>query len=551
MGSPLRYSPAVASKFDYRAAELIAVTTRPEIPSLFERRPLSQRAPQSVATLLDDVVARSPDREALVDKSGRYTYGQLDAIVGRASSALHGLGVRAGDRVALSAPNSADLVIAFLATQRLGAIWVGINGILAPPEKSFILRDAGVSVFIADMKSAAEIEPCRTDLPELRHLIREDIEWPALLAEASPLPRADVDPFAPAAIAYTSGTTGFPKGAVHSQHNLVLIGAVHRTLGELDENTRHGCVLPLTILNLMVLQPLIAFQCGGAAICIDRVDAVTFADWIARERISHFSGVPTMIYDLLKNPAIVPDRIRTLRRPLVGGAEIPEALCTAYRERFGSEVLVGYGMTEAPTAVTMTDGRRPWQPGICGAPLPHVEVVVVNEEDRELPPGEVGEICVGPRTRGPWAGAYTPMLGYWKRADATRAAFRSGRFHTGDLGMLDGDGWLYFRGRLNDLIIRGGANVYPAEIERVLQEDTRVQGCAVIGRPDERLGERVIAVVELAPGAAATADELRAHCSANLARYKVPEDFVYVRELPRNAMGKVQKREVKERWGRS
>jgi acyl-CoA synthetase (AMP-forming)/AMP-acid ligase II len=256
-----------------------------------------------------------------------------------------------------------------------------------------------------------------------------------------------------------------------------------------------------------------------------------------------------MIYDLLRDPRIAPEAIRTLRRPLVGGAEIPLALCTAYRERFGSEVLVGYGMTEAPTAVTMTDGRRAWEPGLCGACLPHVEVTVVDEEDRPRKAGEVGEICVGPARGGPWAGVYTPMLGYWKREEATRAAMRGGRFHSGDIGLVDEQGVLFFRGRLNDLIIRGGANVYPAEVERVLQEDTRVAGCAVLGKADERLGERVIAVVELAKGAHATPEELRAHCAKNLARYKVPETFVFVPELPRNAMGKVQKGDVRRRYG--
>jgi acyl-CoA synthetase (AMP-forming)/AMP-acid ligase II len=174
--------------------------------------------------------------------------------------------------------------------------------------------------------------------------------------------------------------------------------------------------------------------------------------------------------------------------------------------------------------------------------LPHVDVRVVGDDDRELPPGKVGEICVAPRTDGPWAGVYTPMLGYWNRAEATRTALRGGMFHSGDLGVIEHDGCLYFRGRLNDLIIRGGANVYPAEVERVLQEDTRVAGCAVVGKPDDRLGERVVAFVELARGVRVSADELRARCEANLARYKVPEQFVFVTELPRNAMGKVQKR---------
>jgi long-chain acyl-CoA synthetase len=526
----------VTANLDYDALGLVAPRERPAIPG----------GPQSVAEIFDDALARAPEREALIDGQRRYSYGKLERAVARAAGALASLGVKRGDRVAASAANSAKLVIAFFATERLGAVWVGVNGILAPPEKAFILKDAEVSVFLGDARRVAEILPLRGELPALRHAVAFDEGWAARCAAAAPFPRVDVDPFAPAAIAYTSGTTGFPKGAVHSQHNLVLIGAVHRTLGEVGPDTRHGAVLPLTILNLMVLGPVLAFQMGAAVVCVDRPKALPFADLIRRERIHHFAGVPTNLYDLLSNREIAPADLSTLRRPLVGGAEIPEALCQAYRERFGSEVIVGYGMTEAPTAVTMTDGLRPWQPGSCGKALPHVTVEVVDEQDRPMAAGEAGEITVRPSESGAFAGVYTPMLGYWKRPGATRATLRGGRFHSGDLGSIAEDGWLSFRGRLNDLIIRGGANVYPAEVERVLSEDARVAASAVIGRPDPRLGECVIAVVELAPGTRATADELRAHCERNLARYKVPEQIVFVEALPRNAMAKVNKAEVKK-----
>jgi long-chain acyl-CoA synthetase len=208
---------------------------------------------------------------------------------------------------------------------------------------------------------------------------------------------------------------------------------------------------------------------------------------------------------------------------------------------------VGYGLTEAPTAVTMTDPASAPVAGSAGRALPHVRIVILDDHGREAAPGEVGEICVGPTLDGPWAGVYTTMLGYWNRPEASAAALQGGLLHTGDLGFLDADGELFVQDRRHDLVIRGGANVYPAEVERVLHDDPRVAACAVVGRPDERLGERVVAFVELAPGAVLDEDELRIHCTERLARYKVPEEFVFVDAFSRNAMGKIKKVELRAR----
>jgi len=230
--------------------------------------------------------------------------------------------------------------------------------------------------------------------------------------------------------------------------------------------------------------------------------------------------------------------------PEVGGAECPEEFRALYRERFGAEVRVGYGMTEAPTAVTWSDGAAALQPGLCGRALPQVEIAILADDGRRLPPGEVGEICIGPAREGPWAGVYTPMLGYWNRPDASAEALRDGLYHTGDLGLLTADGTLFVRGRRSELILRGGANVHPAEVEREIQQIPGVAGCAVLGIPDRRLGQRVAAAVELQPGARLAADEILARLARRLARYKLPDRIEIVPKLPRNAMNKVPKREL-------
>jgi long-chain acyl-CoA synthetase len=527
---------------------LVPPAARPRIPG---------DAPQTVAELLAGPLARCPDRVALVGRHARYTYRELDAAVARATAALHGLGVGPGDRVAASIANHPDLVIAFLATMRLGALWVGIARPLAAAEKAFMLADAEACVFLGDRAMVAQVESVRPQLPALRHLLDAEpgddgSAWARLLAATTIAPPVvEIDPFAPAAIAYTSGTTGFPKGAVHSQHNLLLPGAVAAGTNAYPRGQVHGVLLPLTVLNLMVLVPVLAFQIDGTCVCMDRVDATGVAEWVRGERIGHFAAVPAIYHDLLTHPDVRTEDLASLARPEVGGAECPPSFLRLYRERFGSDVSIGYGMTEAPTAVTRSLGDRPPEPGLIGQALPQLRIALLNEEGREVKDGEVGEICVAPAADGPFAGVYTPMLGYWNKPDETARALRGGLLHTGDLGTRDPDsGQLSIRGRRGDLILRGGANVYPAEIERVLHGDPRVAACAVMGIPDERLGERVIAAVQLAEGAGdVTAAELQERCAAALARYKVPEQFHFVDRVPRNSMGKIVKRELRAALG--
>ena len=503
--------------------------------------------PASAAAVLDAGLKAHPDREALVGRHGRFTWTELDAEANRAAHALTSLGVGPGDRVAMSLPNDVDIVVGFLACMRLGAVWLGINLVLAPPEKAYLLDDSGSSVVLVTPSVAAELVlPGAKRASPARIVIvdpdGQDDEWRARVSDGAATPLdISVDRHGAAAIAYTSGTTGRPKGAVHSQHNLLLPGAVARSRAQYRDDDRVGVVLPLTIVNLIALGPLLAWQVGATCVAIDRVDAPGLAGWIREEQVSAISTVPTIMHDLLTHPEVTPDDLASLRVPGVGGADCPDSFRDLYRQRFGTEVTVGYGLTEAPTAVTMTVPEIPAVPGSAGRALPHVRVAIVSDDGAEVAPGEVGEICVGPALDGPWAGVYTPMLGYWNRPAETAEALRGGLLHTGDLGLIDEDGEVFVKDRRHDLIIRGGANVYPAEVERVLHDDSSVAACAVVGRDDVRLGERVVAFVQPVEGATLDIEELRAHCSANLARYKVPEEFHIVDTFERNAMGKIKK----------
>jgi len=356
-----------------------------------------------------------------------------------------------------------------------------------------------------------------------------------------------IDPFAPAAIAYTSGTTGWPKGAVHSQHNLLSVGAVTRFARGWRALSCHAAVLPLATLNVMVIGPLLALQMAGTCVCVERADPLVIAEWAEREGVQTFSSVPTVVYDLVARDEVRPAQVRSLSHIGVGGASVPAPIAERYRARFGGEVLVGYGMTEAPSIVACQVPGELHPQGSCGHALPHVALTIRDGAGRELAPGESGEICVGPAARGPLPGVYTPFLGYWDRPDATAAALRDGVFHTGDVGSLDRDGTLFIEGRQNDMIIRGGSNVYAAEVERVLQSEPRVARAAVVGAADERLGERVVAFVQLAAGATATPEELQRFCRGDLARYKVPDEVRIVEELEVSSTGKVVKAPLRAR----
>jgi acyl-CoA synthetase (AMP-forming)/AMP-acid ligase II len=279
-----------------------------------------------------------------------------------------------------------------------------------------------------------------------------------------------------------------------------------------------------------VLTTLLVSQAGGCSIVMDRIDAEGVAEWIRNERVTTWNGPPALLLSLATMDSVAPDDLASLTEVWTGGADCPEAIRSAFEEKFGLPVLATYGLTEAPTVVSIDPVGGPHVAGASGRPLPHLEVTIDD-----------GEVCVAP---APGDDRYRLMLGYWQREEATAAALAGGKLHTGDIGFLDDDGVLHLRDRKSLVIIRGGANVYPAEVERVLAERPELGASAVFGVPDERLGERVAAVVELAEGATFDEDAVREHCLAQLAKYKVPERFGVVTALPRNAMGKIVRTEL-------
>ncbi len=505
--------------------------------------------PTSIATVLDDALRRDPDREALVTRSVRLSYAELDRRADQSARALVALGVRPGERVAVSLPNDVDIVTAFHGAMRVGAVWVGMNRALAPPEMDFILRDTAASLAIVE---GAVADALRTGdpRPDLRRIVIGSAdgrrsEWANLVDGEEPIPiTTTVNPFAPAAIAYTSGTTGRPKGVVHSQHNLLVPGAATVASRQYGPELRKGDCLPLTILNLLALTTLLVAQAGGTCVIMDRIDAESVAAWIRDEQVTAWNGVPAILYDMVHGSTVTPRDLASLDDLWSGGADCPESLQAAFAAKFGVPLRTTYGLTEAPSLVAIDPRGGPHVAGASGVPLPHLALEVLDDSGAPLEPGAVGEVCIRAVDSGPWAGVYKPMLGSW-RDGALVDAPPDGRLRTGDLGWVDDAGYLHIEDRKSLLIIRGGANVYPAEVERVLMALPGVGASAVVGLPDPRLGQRVAVVIQRAPGGeSVTEATVVEHCRANLARYKVPEQVVFVDAFVRNAMGKIDRTQL-------
>jgi O-succinylbenzoic acid--CoA ligase len=515
--------------------------------------------PRDVSHVLCRALDQVPDKVAITTPSGSLTYAELDARANAAARALHELGVRRGDRVAACLPNDTDILVAFHGAMRIGAIWVGVNKALAVPEQAYILRDSGAMLAVAEADTAAHWESVRGALPDLRAIITAgDLDG----QDSSPIDVA-IDLMAPAAIAYTSGTTGYPKGALHSHAGLLLPGAYLVATRRYDAELRKGDSFPLTILNMIVLTTLLTSQACATAVIMDGLNARAIAQSIRDEGVTVWNGPPPVLYTMAHDDEILPSDLASMREVWSGGADLPDAIRHAFEMKFPARIYGTYGLTEAPTVVAVEPLSEQHVAGSSGRVLPHLEVTIRDGNNAEVPAGQVGEVCVGvcdpariaERLRLDWAvetdaadqlPAYVPMLSYWNRPEQSRGLMLGGVMHTGDAGSLDAEARLFVADRLNLVLNRGGANVYPAEVERVVLSFDPVDSCAVLGVPDERLGQRIGMLVQFKPGREPDVDGVIGHCLTQLARYKVPELVAVVEDLPRNSMGKIDRRALAE-----
>ncbi|MFD5624356.1 AMP-binding protein [Streptomyces yangpuensis] len=508
---------------------------------------------------LDRTVRRFPDRDALVDVAAgrRWTYAELAADVDALALGLLDLGITKGDRVGIWAPNRAEWTLVQYATARIGAVLVTVNPAYRSHELEYVLRQSGIRLLAAAdrFKSsdyAAMIEEVRPRCPDLEFVaLLEGPLWNSLLergrqGDPADLARAQaaLGPDDAVNIQYTSGTTGFPKGATLSHHNILNNGFFVGELCHYTEQDRVCIPVPFYHCFGMVMGNL-ACTSHGAAMVIPAPSfdpAATLAA-VEAERCTSLYGVPTMFIAELAEPGFDAYDLSSLRTGIMAGSPCPVEVMREVIERMGmTEVSICYGMTETSPVSTQTraDDSVERRVSTVGRVGPHLEVKVVDPgTGRTVPRGEPGELC----TRG-----YSVMLGYWEEPERTAEAVDAARWmHTGDLAVMDEDGYLSITGRIKDMVIRGGENLYPREIEEFLHTHPDVLDVQVIGVPDAKYGEELMAWVRMRDGAdPLTPDTVRAYCAGRLAHFKIPRYVHVVEEFPMTVTGKVRKVEMRQ-----
>jgi long-chain acyl-CoA synthetase len=491
----------------------------------------------NLGSMLEGTATAHPDREAIRMDDLVLSYGQFRDAAGRAASLLASLGVRRGDRVGLMLPNVPAFPVAFYGAVAAGAVVVPMNPLLKSREVAYYLGDSGAGVIFAWHAAAGEAAKGAADAGA-QVVTVDDPGLSGPLARLSPVSTwvdaADDDD---AVILYTSGTTGRPKGAQLTHAGLARNATLtaQTLLHSSADDVVMGCLPLFHVFGLTC--GLNASVVGGSTLTLlPRFDADQALQIIERDKVTIFEGVPTMYSAMLHHQADPRPDTSSLRLCISGGAAMPVEVLRNFEQQFGCIILEGYGLSETSPVASFNHPDKVRKPGSVGTPVEGVEMRLVGADGADVPDGEVGEIAI----RG-----HNVMKGYWGKPEATAEAIPDGWFRTGDIGRCDEDGYYYIVDRKKEMIIRGGFNVYPREIEEVLHEHPAVAEVAVVGIPHPEFGEDVGAAVALKPGASATPEELRAFAKERVAAYKYPRHVWLVDELPKGPTGKILRREVR------
>jgi fatty-acyl-CoA synthase len=511
----------------------------------------------TIGECLRRAVARWPEREALVSchQGLRYTYRELWAATSRIARGLLVRGVKRGDRVGIWSPNRAEWAILQFASARIGAILVNVNPAYRTHELEHALKQAGVSTLVLARAFRATdylamLHEVKPRCPELQAAIVLEDDWRELEADAVRLSEDELTALEreqqfddPINIQFTSGTTGFPKGATLSHHNILNNGYFVGELCRYTEQDRICIPVPLYHCFGMVMGNLAAISHGACMVYpAEAFDPVAVLRAVQQERCTSLYGVPTMFIAELDHPDFASFDCSSLRTGIMAGSPCPvEVMRRVQRDMHMPEVTICYGMTETSPVSTQSRTDDPLEKRVAtvGQVHPHVEVKIVDPTTgRMVPRGAPGELC----TRG-----YSVMLGYHGDPHATHGAIDAGRWmHTGDLATMDAEGYVNIVGRIKDMVLRGGENVFPREVEEFLYSVPGISDVQVIGVPDAKYGEELMAWVKLRPGAALTGEEIRAHCKGKIATYKIPRYYKFVDAFPMTVTGKIQKFKMRE-----
>ena len=489
--------------------------------------------------------ALSPNNTALIFREERWTYAELNRLTNKFAHGLHALGVNPGDRVGFLGLNHPRFFFTLFAAAKLGATFVPLNFRLTGAELTFIIRDFGLHTLVYEEAFASIVDSIRADLSiheyicaveqpdargfnELLHDQRDtDLDYQVAMSDV-------------ALIMYTSGTTGRPKGAMLTHGNIIWNNINSWLADDATSEEITLVVAPLFHIGGLNVTPLAAFIKGATVVLEQMFEPGIVLETIEKYRVTSMFGVPAMFLFMAQHSEFATRDLSSIRMLAVGGAPVPEALIRLYGAR-GIPFNQGYGLTEtAPFACFLPASMATEKLGSAGIAPFFTDVKIVDEDDREVPDGERGEIVV----RGP-----NVMKGYWNRPDATAEVLVNGWFHTGDIGTRDLDGYFFIVDRKKDMIISGGENVYPAEVEAALYQHPGIREVAVIGVQHPRWGETVRAIVVLKDGVSLTEQDVIDFSQDKLARYKQPKSVVFVDVLPRNPAGKVLKFDLREQHG--
>ena len=500
---------------------------------------------QPIGEMLEYAARTYPNSKAIVFEDSVWTYQELNEAVNRLAEGLMDLGVHKGDRVMVQLANGPEIIMAHFAIIKAGAIAVPLNVMYVAHEVQYIGSDTAAGTIILGSNFLKQFEEIHPDLPAVQRIIAIGDNVPRSVHRFDGLtagstgkrPSADVSLDDVVSIIYTSGTTGRPKGATQTHRSILSNVASLCRLNQFDSDDRLLCALPLFnnfALNVVMMS---AFYSGAALIVTDRFDAEKVLSHTTQHRATYFAGTPTMFVYLLQTYDPARHDINPLRVVNSGGAHCPATLIKEVEATFEVSHMDGYGQTEGCGFTTINPLKGIRKPESVGLPLANIEVKIVDEDDRELPANEVGEIAE--------KGDVFSIHGYWQRPGINQEVYKNGWFHSGDLGYLDVDGYLYVVDRKQDLIITGGANIYPVEIEEVLYTHPAVALAAVIGIPDNVKGELAKAYIVLKEGKTATEKEIIAFVRNKIAKFKAPRMVEFVNSLPQGPTGKILKRELR------
>ncbi|WP_144552466.1 long-chain-fatty-acid--CoA ligase [Bacillus sp. X1(2014)] len=485
--------------------------------------------------------ARFPNRTAYTFLNQSKTYAELDKLVDCASISLHDAGIRKGDRVALILGNCPEFVIAYFGILRAGAVVVPINPVYTSAEIAYILSNSQAMAVIAHSSLEPAITSVKKKLEHLKMVIYTDSigsEWPwerlvqesKEVFESPSIAEGDL-----AVILYTSGTTGKPKGAMLSHRNLASNAAAMSQLAEFTEEDRIIAVLPMFHVFSIATCINIPIASGAAIVIVPKFSPTDVINTIRSEKATIFAGVPTMFSFLLQVPGAMAEDFSSIRACFSGGASIPVELLHRFEKKYKVHVLEGYGLSETAPVTAFNPLRGTRKPGSVGIDIPEVKNKVVDPNGVEVSRGEIGELIV----KGP-----NVMMGYLGMQEATSSVLKDGWFYTGDLARMDEEGYIYIVDRKKDMILVGGYNVYPREVEEVLYQHPAIVETAVIGIPDKEYGEIVKAFV-VTNDEGITMNDILYFCQDKLAKYKLPRQVEFMQELPKNSTGKILRRALR------